>query len=213
MADVRLKCAKCGKEVAVSEFARMDGLRCSCGEALKKDDSLQSEVAKPKRSALILKTQEQIEAAYGTPKDPGEWRLTQQANKNKGSERQPRNTRLLLSWLVFVVLAGVMGYLRYAPNNLFPDLTHLLKQYGIFAFGALYVTIILSALKDTVFQGLLCLIPLYPFYYILMVSDDFFLRAVVCGVMVGIGKDSFWIINDWMTFLINFVQAWIAHGG
>ena len=63
----------------------------------------------------------------------------------------------------------------------------LLKDYGIAAFGVLYVTIILRAFKDTIFQGLLCLIPLYPFYYIILVCDDFYLRAVVAGTMVGVG--------------------------
>jgi hypothetical protein len=213
MADIKLKCAKCGKEIAVSEFARLDALLCQCGEALRKPESLQAEAAKPKHTTLTLKAQEQIANEFSTPQDPTEWRFSQQTRKDESTQREPRNPHLLFSWLFFIAMAGIMAYLRYAPNNLFPDGTRLLKEYGIVVFAVLYVTVILSAFKDTIFQGLLCLIPLYPFYYIIMISDDFYLRAAVSGAMVGVGWDSLLIINKHSQIWIAYVQAWIASGG
>jgi hypothetical protein len=213
MADIKIKCAKCGKEVAVSEFANIDGLRCSCGEALRKQDSLQTETTTKKHGALILKSEEQVASEFASPSDPHEWRFTKQTRKDDSKQKQPGDTHLKLSWLLFIVLGGAMGYVRYAPYNVFPGATVLLKQYGIIVFLALYVLIILRALKDTIFQGLLCLLPLYPFYYIIMICDDFYLRAVVAGAMIGVGWDSLIIINNEAQIWITWVQGWIAHGG
>lgn len=212
MADIRLKCVNCGKEVAVSEFAKTDNLRCTCGGKLQRPVEAQATVAKPKHGGLSLKSDEQLATENVAVQDPEEWRFTRQTKKD-GKIQQQRNTPLIISWLLFLGLGGALGYARYVPNSMPASYLIFLKDYGIAAFAVLYVTIILRAFRDTVFQGLLCLIPLYPFYYIILICDDFYLRAIVAGTMVGVGWDSLMVINREAQIWITWVQAWIAHGG
>jgi hypothetical protein len=213
MADIRLKCANCAKEVAVSEFAKTDGLRCTCGGKLQRSAGAQAAVAKPKHGGLSFKSEEQVASENVAVQDPEEWRFVKQMKKDESAQRQPRNTHLIISWLVFLALGGILGYVRYVPNSVPPTYLQMLKDYGIAVFAVLYVTIMLRAFKDNVFQGLLCLIPLYPFYYIILICDDFYLRAVVAGAMVGVGWDSLLLINTEAQIWINWIQGWIAHGG
>jgi DNA-directed RNA polymerase subunit RPC12/RpoP len=213
MADIRLKCANCSKEVAVSEFAKTDGLHCTCGGKLLRPAGAQTAVAKPKHGGLSFKSEEQMASENVAVQDPEEWRFVKHMKKDERAQQQPRNTHLIISWLVFLALGGALGYVRYVPNSVQPTYLQMLKDYGIAVFGVLYVTIMLRAFKDNVFQGLLCLIPLYPFYYIILICDDFYLRAVVAGAMVGVGQDSLMMINSQAQIWISVVQAWIAHGG
>jgi DNA-directed RNA polymerase subunit RPC12/RpoP len=213
MADIRLKCANCAKEVTVSEIAKTDGLRCPCGGKLQKPLGAHADVPKPKHGGLSFKSEEQVAAENVAVQDPDEWRFVKHMKKDDKALQQPKNIHLMISWLVFLALGGILGYVRWVPNSVSPGSLFMLKDYGIAVFGVLYVTIILRAFKDTVFQGLLCLIPLYPFYYITLICDDFYLRAIVAGAMVGVGWDSLVMINSQAQIWINVVQAWIAHGG
>jgi len=244
MADVKLKCPKCGNEVAVSQFAKTDDLVCKCGEKLSQTAPTPESVPKPKHAALtfktneqveaeiskkpdltskrdvskltpnrlVLKTEEQIATEHAAPEGPEEWKFSQATAKTEEQQQQPKNIHLYLSWLVFIVLAGTAGYFRYKPDALSPANLALLKTYSPLLFGVLYVTIILKAFKDNVYQGLLCLLPGYPLYYIVMNCDDFYMRAVIAGLMVGIGQDSILFFNVEAERGIKRVQDLIAGG-
>jgi len=117
------------------------------------------------------------------------------------------------SWLVFLAVGGIMGALRYG-NFLPADYLSMLRDYGPWVILGVYVCLILFAFKDTVYQGVLALlIPLYPFYYLFMISDAFYIRALVAGLLVGLGQDSAVFLQAHLTDIVDTVRGWIASGG
>lgn len=121
--------------------------------------------------------------------------------------------RSWVSWLVFVVFGGIMGFLRY--GKVLPGAyLSMLKTYGPWVVLGVYVCLVLFAFKDTVYQGILCvLVPLYAFYYLFMLSDAFLVRALVAGLLVGVGQDSAIFYQDHLTQIVDAVRRWIASGG
>lgn len=246
MADIKIVCAKCGKETNVSEFASFDNLTCKCGERLRKPmGSLEAEtepkhahltiksemqaaadreappqpksrapvLTKMKHHDLTFKTEEQVVSEHGSQAEPEEWGFNKATAVSAEDRKESKNIHMILSWSLFLALGGLSYYARYGGHPAFATYLPMLQQYGIALFITLYVAIILKAFKDTVFQGLLCLIPGYPFYYMITICDDFYFRAVVFGVMPAIGQDSGEIINTYSQQFINAVHAWIQTGG
>ena len=118
----------------------------------------------------------------------------------------------VFAWLVFVVLGAAMWFARYG-SYLQPQHVEMIKTYGPYAVILLHVIIILTAFQDTVFQGILCiLIPFYSFYYLFLVSDAFYLRAVGAGLLIGVGVDSALFFQTVANEVIDKVNAWIASG-
>jgi hypothetical protein len=117
------------------------------------------------------------------------------------------------AWLLFLVVGGGMYYARYM-NGLPAPYAAWLPAYGPYVIILLHIVIILTAFQDTVFQGILCLlIPLYSFYYLFLISDIFYLRALVAGLLVGLGVDSALFFQEVANHTIAVVNAWIASGG
>ena len=78
----------------------------------------------------------------------------------------------------------------------------------------LYVITLLTIFTDSVFAGILSLLlPPYSLYYLLAVSDRFMLRALVMGLLVGIGQYSTDFITFHWTNIVTAVHAYIASGG
>jgi hypothetical protein len=117
------------------------------------------------------------------------------------------------AWVVFIVTAVIAGGLRY--SGLVPST--ILEQAAIYeaiTMMVFYVVIVLKAFQDSVFQGILCvLLPPYAFYYLFSASDDFYLRAVMAGIMIGIVHDAGILFHKWSIFAIDAVNKWIASGG
>lgn len=122
-----------------------------------------------------------------------------------------RNT--LASWIVFIVLGSAMGFARYG-GMLGSDYTDLLRDYGPWVFIGIYVMLILSAYKDSIFQGILStLIPFYAIYWLFVVSDAFMVRAVVAGLMAGIGQDTLFFLQEHSGIVFRRVHQFISSGG
>jgi len=118
-----------------------------------------------------------------------------------------------ISWIVFLILGAGMWFLRYG-DLLGDDHLAMLKQYGPYIFFAIYITLILYSFKDTVYQGLLCIIiPFYPFYWLFGVTDLFLTRAIVAGLLVGIGQDSADFLQLHGGQVFHSIQEFIATGG
>jgi len=92
-----------------------------------------------------------------------------------------RSRRILVPFLfgaVCIVPLHVILWQRFYNQNVVykPEPGHLWFLANIF----LYVVILLRAMKDQVFHGILCLVlPPYALYYLFAVSDEFLLRAAV----------------------------------
>ncbi|MDD4871656.1 MAG: hypothetical protein PHR77_13950 [Kiritimatiellae bacterium] len=212
MADIELKCPKCSATMVVSEFADHGKLTChACGEPFVKPD-VASQNGKPSVRKLTFAKQAPEQAPEENLK-PTKWQISQQAAKEKRPKQGFQMTHLLWSSIIFLLLGGTMAYLRYGGGYLSNN-RDLIRLYGPIIIITIHIIILLKAFKDSVFQGVLCLlIPLYSFYYIFSVSDDFYMRAIVGGLLIGIGQDSFFVFNEEIQKLIKVVNDWIASGG
>ena len=120
---------------------------------------------------------------------------------------------LVASWIVFFVVGGITGFLRYG-DALSPQHLNMMRDYSIWVVMIVYVMVVLAAYKDSVFQGILStLIPFYGFYWLFMVTDAFMLRAIVGGLLVGLGQDYCVWFNEIAQETIQKVHARISSGG
>lgn len=213
MADIELKCPSCAQALTVSEFVDLDKLTChTCGSPLKTpavaaDDKPRNA---PRKLAIAQQAPEE-ETSQNT--EPTKWQVSQQAAKDGRVKAKFEMTHLLWSTIIFFILGGTMGYLRYCDGFLAQN-TALISLYGPIVVITMHLTIIVKAFKDSVFQGTLCLlVPFYSLYYLFGVSDDFYMRAIVGGLLIGIGQDSFIVFNDEAQHIIKVVNDWIASGG
>lgn len=117
------------------------------------------------------------------------------------------------SWLVFIIVGGLMGGLRYG-GFLPTKYLGMLRDYGPWVILGVYVCLILFAFKDTVYHGILSLlVPFYALYYLFIISDAFYIRALVAGLLVGVGQDSAGFFQHQLTDIVDNVRNWIGSGG
>ncbi|MBT3295889.1 MAG: hypothetical protein HN383_11505 [Verrucomicrobia bacterium] len=222
MADVEVKCEECGAPVTLSEYAAMDTISCrGCGSPLRSRavsptesvaERLQlkkNEPPPPPEPGAVDAPPAEDEAAEGET-----WRFQRYIEDSRANIKdKPKNASLLLSWLCFLILAAGMGYARYF-NGVPADYLEMIKTYGPYLALAIHFFILLMAFKDTVFQGILCLlIPGYSVFYLFFVSDNFWMRSVSGGLLVGIAYDSVLHYRDFATRIYSVVTEYIASGG
>jgi len=102
--------------------------------------------------------------------------------------------RSAFAWLLFFALGGAMAALRYGEIL---DLRTEITAYGPYIVLGLHVLIIVLAFREEFFLGVLCLfIPGYSLIYLLFQSGRAFLCAIVFGLLIGLGEDSFYAFRD-----------------
>ncbi len=206
MADIDLTCTKCGSLTKVSEYISDSVIRCkACGEGI--------EMPKRQKTVSTLKLRK-IEAPEPKPETPEEdgqpessvrggktvvrATVMQKSEIRDGEAKRVKAGAVMvaLSWAIFIILSAVLGYFRFYGEV--PGLAKdVFIQYGLIAIGVCYVLIILLALKDNMFDALLCIVvPMYPFYYILGVSNQVIVRAIVAAILVGFGYDMGLLLQD-----------------
>lgn len=217
MADIEIKCSACDRTVTVSEFADPDSLYCrSCGEKLQKPASTP---AAAKKKHTVHKPEIRYEPSLLPPQEAdrgqtSEWLFHQRARKKKEADK-PRKIFVgpaVLSWALFAVLAAIMTTVRY--RNVLPsEYLEYLRTYGPVAIGAFHILATLKAFKDSVFHGVLCVVfPPYSLYYVFLISDDFYMRAVYGGLLTGTGYDTFLILKTFVIWAYWTVKHWIEYG-
>lgn len=214
MPDIEITCHKCANVVTVSEFADMDGLTCQvCGEPMHRPQMMSLEPQPVTRRLRVRKdlppgaTQQPPEAPAAVP-DPQP--APQAQEEDEPTMKRERN---LTSWLVFILLAGAMAYWKYwlffAPLD-----PALVPKYAALVIVTFHVVITLKAFADAVFQGILCLlIPCYSLYYLFIISDNFMLRAVFAGLLVGIWQEGTAEIWDHVEKCYAVANNFILSGG
>lgn len=214
MADVEVRCSQCDAVIRISEFADVSRSSCQhCGGSLIKPQGL---IASSNKHSLHL-APHKVDHSETRTQAAGEWNFNKTMELSKDlrqeSEKRPKVSHHFLSWLLFFLLGGTMYLIRY-QYILPPDIFQLIQDNAFYVVLALYIFITIRAYADTIFQGILCtVIPLYPFYYIFMVTDNFYLRAIVGGLLVGLGEDSF---KDGIVYAkagFDYASAFIASGG
>ncbi len=139
----------------------------------------------------------------------------------KVKTKQKGTSHMLLAFLLFAVIGAATGYLRYGSELKLPGSEHLpaklitdLMQYAWGGILLLNLIVALKAMSDDMFQGILCLfIPGWSFVYLLFISDNFYLRAVFFGCLVGIGQNGAMQLYDIAASAMNAVSNFINTGG
>ena len=216
MADVQLKCDNCGKTVTASEFVDYSTVVCKlCGGRISRPNATVDPDAAMKYRLKSPMSQHSVAAAGGGAEPlPAQETVPPPAT----IEALPLHRRFhfrheVAGWVLFVILGIVMGLIRYGGVWSSPFVTQVLG-YGPYFLLLVHIIIVLRAFKETIFYGVLCLlVPMYSFYYLFLITDAFYLRAIVAGLLVGIGQDSALFYQDVMAKVIHKVQAYIASGG
>lgn len=213
MPDIEVTCTVCGKKLKVSEVANFDLIKCpSCGSKLQKPaEPVFIQNVKQQRR-FIPRTSlpvEDIPTEIKNSQTEIIWgRIEQSRIESKTKRKLPWSKQVIFSWILFFVIGIVMGYLRYG-SSFAHNLKWFGKEYGWIILIAFWILIILKAFRDSVFAGICSLFPPYALYYLFFYCDDFYLRAVVAGTIIGIGQDSFFTIWKWSRMTIQAIHRWI----
>lgn len=128
-------------------------------------------------------------------------------------QKKFRMTVEIWALLLFLGLGSVMGYLRYGGILPLPYL-RMMRDYAGVVLLVMHLAVTISAFKDSVFDGTLCLlIPGYSIYYMLLCTEDMFVRAVFAGLLVGFGHDGALQVMDISRDFFISIKAWIDSGG
>ena len=212
MSDITLKCPKCSATFVVSEFANVDHMTChSCGSTFQPADIGSTD---GKHKLALRKTQ--TPAPPPLPNEPrGEKRPSPRARRASARGRvvHPGLYRVLGSWLIFAALFALMAFLRY--GGMTPRLVlEYMPRVAPAICVVLHILIVLKAVQDSIFQGVLCLlVPFYSLYYVLMVSDAFYLRAITAGLAPAIAQDGFVFFQRFALSSSALIHSWINGGG
>ncbi len=221
MADVEVKCEECGAPIVLSEYAAMDTISCrDCGAPLRASPSSPTdsvhERLKLRKQERAPEPDEELTPAAPTEDETGEsaWRFDRYIQQSRGNiKTAAKQTGVIWSWACFLLLAAAMGAIRFL-NVMPPVYLEMLRVYGPYLALFMHIALILMAFKDTIFQGILCLlIPGYSVFYLFLVSDNFWVRALFGGTLVGIGFDSAIFYKELAANVYRTVSDYIASGG
>ncbi|MDI6775167.1 MAG: hypothetical protein QME60_07220 [Verrucomicrobiota bacterium] len=216
MADIEIKCPVCEVTITVSEFADPDSLYCrSCGGKVQKPAATP---AAKKKKPVVHKPDIHYEQSVPNKESErgqtSEWLFHERVRKKQQAEK-PRKIFVgpaVRSWAIFTALAAIMFTARYR-NVLSHRHLDYLVTYGPIAIAAFHIMAALKAFKDSVFHGVLCVIfPPYSLYYVFLISDDFYMRAVYGSLIVGAGCDTFIFAKKYVILAYFAIKHWIEYG-
>ncbi len=212
MSDIVVKCVQCGKEISVSEFVDPDVLKCAdCGAQLVLPRRHRSPMPTTVRHKKPSPEEVAAAEAAAAEQQPASRRQRRQ-RRRQAAKRKQQSTMVRLgewklsqyagSWLIFIILGGVLCSFRYS-DLLTEEALFSFTQYGMIGLSVLYAVVVIEALKEEFFDGMLCLfIPPYIIYYLFAKSDTFILRATVAAGTAAFGYDLYaFIFHHAMTFI------------
>jgi hypothetical protein len=220
MADVTVTCSGCRAKVVASEFA--DAVTCrSCGsvtpvkpQANASTAAVQGGAAPQKTPGLKLKDAPVHGEAIKPPKEIADvaQRVKARATARGGPGAQWAN-HPLVAWGVFIVLGGLSAWARFG-HILPPQYEEMLITWGPAVALFFHAMVVVDAFGDSVLNGALSLlIPPYGFYYLFTTCDKFILRALYCGVLAGVGLDTFLVLKKFGIEAYIKVNSFIITGG
>ena len=133
--------------------------------------------------------------------------------------KELRGANIMWSCLLFVVLAAIAFVLRWhelipSISPYVPDVLPYIADYGFYLVIVFHIMVTLIAFKEDVFQGILCLlVPFYWLYYLFLVIDSFYVRAVVAGCLIAVAYDSFFSFRDIWGVVFEHVNEFLKSGG
>ncbi|MCX7010093.1 MAG: hypothetical protein NTY53_23120 [Kiritimatiellaeota bacterium] len=212
MADIILVCPMCAKHVAVSEYVE-SGVSCpQCGRLLDRNTPVASSGTKPKLASMVgrgslisdqIKPEEYVASELSQVRAP-------QVRHAHGLVHAEFMERLhyLLSWLVFLVLLGLLLYWQWKGQS-DPQLLGYYKIARWVLAGGAWLAILIVAFQENWVQGTLnLLVPAYSVYYALNKLDYFYLRAVYFAILLMLAAE-FYFLPDQTVF--HLAQQALSH--
>ncbi|MFU8780361.1 MAG: hypothetical protein ACNA71_04970 [Kiritimatiellia bacterium] len=242
MADIAYICRQCQITRMISEFADPTKIlcgACNCtmvkaGSAQDLDESTPPAVSSPsdastaahppvrpaKENKLKLAREKPVELA--PDEKPGEVKTkkilepeTTRAPLDlhpKNKTKKPILSQPVLAFLLFVIVGGA-SYLTFNGGFFDHALLEPVMQYAWAGVLALHATIVLKAFTEDMMQGILCLfIPGWSFLY-LAISDLFYHKAVIFGLLIGFGYAGSFQLWEFAVTGMQAVQQFIDSGG
>lgn len=195
MADITIKCSRCGIEKQVSEYASPESLKCD------QDDCPMEIPVTDKTSPLRLRPLETLapqslkEAGTAPPLPPeksgvaGSSMLVD-AYAKRGKEK---SSHRILAGLVFLVVLGTLLAFQMAVRD-DPSLMTAYNWVRSIVGGLIYLVVIIRAFEDHLWQGVLCLVFLpYSIYYVLFRLDSYYLRNTFVALLIALGAELYFL--------------------
>ncbi|MEI6972457.1 MAG: hypothetical protein WCL44_13190 [bacterium] len=196
----------------MSEFIAPESLKCpNCAAPLVLDKTT---VLRDAASRLTVRREKPPDPRTATPaasKRNGLFRRRRRLNKVRKVGKVSISD-FTMSWVLFLTLTPVLCLLRYVTFLSATDLADYI-YYGQVMFAVFYLVIIVTALSDDMFEGILCIfLPPYTAYYLFARSDSFSLRALVASLVAAFGYDVAVTSYEAAVSAIDAVQKWIGGG-
>ncbi len=215
MADLILKCTKCGAENKVSEYAAVEALVCAACKAPlpppNRSDAPRLQVrtiGRNERSTLTGTTAAGKPPPAEAPRFEGvrSDEVLKDVHKSREAVRNPRS---FWGWLTFLAAAAVLIGMQY----LLKDNPHLANSYLLtrhISLGLVSLAVICVAFQEGTAQGLLTLfVPLYIVYYAFVRMEMYWLRGFFAGVYVALCAELYFVPSQ--SFLV-FAQTKVNQG-
>ena len=203
MADILVKCRKCGRENKVSEYAAAGAVACpSCGTPLE----FESAAVKQARLQVRRIDGGRGETLTGSEVDrlkptgetltlpqsaPSMTEVYEDVHKVRQKTHVPY---AIWNWIAFVAVAGILVGAQWYTTvvNLAWFNFYFWGRYAV--WGVVLLLVLMVAFEDGTGQGLLCLFaPLYILYYALVRVEYYWLRGMFMAVIVGMGAELYYL--------------------
>lgn len=216
MADITLKCPKCGKQNKVSEYAEPGSAICSsCQAALDipvSEKALRLSVRKishHQRATLTGRepvTKDDVVTRDSKAQETAA--VLGEVHKSRQKVKTPNFIWMLIPFLI--VTAGLVGWQYMSKQH--PGDPRWLHQFVLgrsIAYSLIYLLVLLSAFEDSVGQGALCLLlPPYTLYYVFVRLEAYWLRGCFFAMCVSIVAELYYV-PKYAIFTIG--QAYFDH--
>ena len=193
MADIQLRCAQCGKEITLSEFASTEALTCpACGFAMTIPE--RSDGAAPLKIRTMDQESQTTLSGQEMDRDVLARAVAGRETESVLSELHKARTAVKKStslWLFIALLiagGGLLGWQYAIAKDIGPDA--LVRWYATgrsVVMGVAAVLVLLIASYDSPLQGALCLLlPFYILYYAVVRIEYNLVRGLFLGVCVAL---------------------------
>lgn len=213
MPDIDVQCPNCGQIITISEYADLSSVKCrSCGSLMKEEQ--------PEPEPEPEEEEEEDQQEYIAEQQAEEVQQPQKVIKKGRSSKLKRrtgpskmgNVHFCCSWIIFVAVSIIMCHFRYG-GSLSPANLDTLKQVGPYIALLVHAFIITQAYHDSMFHGILAtFVPGYSFCYIIMGIDNYYTRAVLGGLLIGVAQDTFTVCKDVIMEMLENFGFWVEKG-
>lgn len=212
MADVLIPCPDCGTKNAFSEFVAPEARRCrGCHRVLELPKLEADPVRLSVRKSPPPIPPPPLSPMKGAGNEPPAAINAIVAAKKAQAEGMEKTVRRPKRWMgpvIFLGTTGLLAGLQYGGTSI-PEMqdAYLWARYGFLVLAAAMV--LFEAFRDSLTQGLLCLLlPFYLAYYALSRMQSYVRAGFVLGVGVAIGLELIWMGEDAILRLLNREVNW-----